>query len=148
MFLLDRKDRMSMYSGLEVRVPFCDYRIVEYALNMPWEIKSYRAREKGILREAFKGILPDEIIFRKKSPYPKTYNPVYMQDVSSKVKEILKDKSSPLFSILNHNFVLYLMENENKITENWYGQLMKVPQILAYIIQIDYWFKKYNINII
>jgi len=146
--LLDRKDRMSMYSGLEVRVPFCDYRIVEYAFNMPWEIKSYNAREKGILREAMRGILPDEIIFRKKSPYPKTYNPVYMKAVSSKVKEILKDKSYPISDILDHNNVLYLMENENKITENWYGQLMKVPQILAYIIQIDYWFKKYNINII
>ena len=146
--LLDRKDRMSMYSGLEVRVPFCDYRIVEYAFNMPWEIKSYNAREKGILREAMKGILTDEIIFRKKSPYPKTYNPVYMKIVCSKVKEILKDKTSPLFDLLDHNFVLYLMENENKIKENWYGQLMKVPQIMAYIIQIDYWFKKYNINII
>lgn len=95
-----------------------------------------------------KGILPDEIIFRKKSPYPKTYNPVYMKIVCSKVKEILKDKTSPLFNLLDHNFVLYLMENENKIKENWYGQLMKVPQIMAYIIQIDYWFKKYNINII
>ena len=63
MFLLDRKDRMSMYNGLEVRVPFCDYRIVEYAYNMPWEIKNYQGREKGILREAMKGILPNQIVF-------------------------------------------------------------------------------------
>ena len=146
--LLDRKDRMSMYNGLEVRVPFCDYRIVEYAFNMPWEVKSYKAREKGILREAMMGILPDEIVIRKKSPYPKTYNPIYMRAVSNKVKDILNDKYSPLSMILDHNFVLSLIENENKINENWYGQLMKVPQIMAYIIQIDCWFKKYKLSIV
>ncbi len=146
--LLDRKDRMSMYNGLEVRVPFCDYRIVEYAFNMPWEIKALNGREKGVLREAMKGILPYEIIYRKKSPYPKTHNPVYMKAVSDKVKTILQDKTSGLSSILDYNKVVDLIENGEKVNENWYGQLMRVPQIMAYIIQIDCWMKKYKIDLI
>lgn len=146
--LLDRKDRMSMYNGLEVRVPFCDYRIVEYAFNMPWEIKALNGREKGVLREAMKGILPYEIIYRKKSPYPKTHNPVYMKAVSDKVKTILQDKTSVLSPILDYNKVVDLIENEEKVNENWYGQLMRVPQIMAYIIQIDCWMKKYKIDLI
>lgn len=146
--LLDRKDRMSMYSGLEVRVPLCDYRLVEYAYNMPWEMKALNGREKGILREAMKGILPSSIIFRKKSPYPKTYNPAYMKAVSEKVKAILNDSSSPLSAMLNNEAVIDLIENENKINTPFYGQLMRVPQIMAYIIQIDCFFKKYKIEVI
>lgn len=148
MFLLDRKDRMSMYNGLEVRVPLCDYRLVEYAYNMPWEIKALNGREKGILREAMRGILPNSIVFRKKSPYPKTFSPIYMKAVSDKVKSILNDKSSILSNILNHQEVLDLCENEGKINTPFYGQLMRVPQIMAYIIQIDCFFKKYKIEII
>lgn len=145
--LLDRKDRMSMYNGLEIRVPFCDYRIVEYAYNMPWSIKSYGGREKGILREAMRGLLPDEIIFRKKSPYPKTFNPIYFDIISKKVRNILHDKSSITSQLLNHQTVMNLIETPDKITAPWYGQLMRAPQILAYIIQIDYWFKHYKVKI-
>lgn len=146
--LLDRKDRMSMANGLEVRVPFCDYRIVEYAFNMPWEIKAYKGREKGIVREAMRGILPDSIVYRKKSPYPKTFNPVYLKAVSDRVKIILNDKNSPLSQMLNREFVVNIMNNPEKINYPWYGQLMVSAQILAYIVQMDCWFKRYNINII
>jgi asparagine synthase (glutamine-hydrolysing) len=146
-FLLDRKDRMSMYNGLEVRVPFCDYRIVEYAYNMPWEIKNYQGREKGILREAMKGILPNQIVFRKKSPYPKTHNPVYMKLVSKKVNEILKNESSLLSQILNHDGVHEVMKHPEEISSPWYGQLMGAAQIMAYIIQLDFWLNKYGIDI-
>lgn len=145
--LLDRKDRMSMYNGLEVRVPFCDYRIVEYAYNMPWEIKNYQGREKGILREAMKGILPNQIVFRKKSPYPKTHNPVYMKLVSKKVNEILKNESSLLSQILNHDGVHEVMKHPEEISSPWYGQLMGAAQIMAYIIQLDFWLNKYGIDI-
>ncbi|MGN1457778.1 MAG: asparagine synthase (glutamine-hydrolyzing) [Acutalibacteraceae bacterium] len=140
--LLDRKDRMSMYNGLEVRVPFCDYRIVEYAYNLPWHLKSLNGREKGIVRAAFKGLLPDSIIERKKSPYPKTHNPLYFKLCATKVREILDDKTSPLYSILDKDGVENIIQNPDKISSPWYGQLMKAPQILAYIIQLDYWFRK------
>lgn len=146
--LLIRKDRMSMYNGLEVRVPFCDYRIVEYAYNIPWEIKALNGREKGLLRESMKGILPDEIVFRKKSPYPKTFNPLYMKIVSERVKDILNDKSSSVREMLDKNKVIGVIEHPDNIVSPWYGQLMRAPQILAYIIQVDTWFKCYNINIV
>lgn len=138
---------MSMYNGLEVRVPFCDYRIVEYAYNMPWEIKVYQGREKGILRESMKGILPNSIVFRKKSPYPKTHNPVYMRLVSQIVKEILEDKGSVLSQILDYNGVYEIMENPESISSPWYGQLMGAAQIMAYIVQLNCWLNEYNIDI-
>ena len=145
--LLERKDRCSMYNGLEVRVPFCDYRLVEYAYNMPWNIKAYGGREKGIVRKAFEDILPDEICWRKKSPYPKTHNPIYFDECAKKVRKILKKKNA-LTEMLNPKAVESIIEHPEKITTPWYGQLMQAPQILAYIIEIDYWFEKYNIEII
>lgn len=147
MFLPDRKDRMSMYSGLEVRVPFCDYRIVEYAYNMPWEIKACQGREKGILREAMKGILPNSIVHRKKSPYPKTHNPVYMGLVAKKVKEILQNKELPINKLISKEGVLEIIERPESMTSPWYGQLMGPAQVLAYILQMNCWLNEYNIVI-
>lgn len=144
--LLERKDRCSMYSGLEVRVPFCDYRLVEYAYNMPWSIKAYNGREKGIVRKAFEDVLPYDICWRKKSPYPKTHNPVYFNECAKRVKSIL-DKKTIITEMLNKKSIENIIENPDKITSPWYGQLMKAPQILAYIIELDYWFEKYNIEI-
>lgn len=144
--LLDRKDRCSMDCGLEVRVPFCDYRIVEYAYNMPWELKAYQNREKGIVRKAFEGILPYDICYRKKSPYPKTHNPVYFRIVSDKVREIF-DKKTILTEMLNKENIENLIQNPDNIPTPWYGQLMRTPQILAYIIQLDTWFDKYKVTI-
>lgn len=146
--LLCRKDAMSMDASLEVRVPFCDYRIVEYAYNMPWEIKSFEGREKGILRKAFENELPNEITWRKKSPYPKTFSPDYVTEVSKMAKAVLEDKSCPLYEMLNEKAILELIENPNTLKEPWYGQLMRGPQVLAYIVQIYVWIKKYNVSFI
>ena len=144
--LLARKDVMSMESSLEVRVPFCDYRLVEYAYNMPWEIKALDGREKGILRKAFENDLPYDIAWRKKSPYPKTHNPVYFECVCTLVQQALDDKSCVLSDMLSTNAVKNLMENPDSMTEPWYGQLMQVPQVLAYIYQIYVWIKNYNVE--
>lgn len=144
--LLVRKDVMSMESSLEVRVPFCDYRIVEYAYNMPWSIKSFNGREKGILRKAFENELPDIITWRKKSPYPKTFNPVYTQQVNKMMNAVLSDKSCELYDILDITAVRALMENPDSLSEPWYGQLMRGVQVLAYIVQIYVWIKKYNVE--
>lgn len=146
--LLVRKDVMSMESSLEVRVPFCDYRIVEYAYNMPWNIKSFDGREKGVLRKAFENELPYEITWRKKSPYPKTHNPIYFKEVCKMTEEVLKDKSTPLHDMLNINKINELMQNPDALSEPWYGQLMRGPQVLAYIVQIYYWIKDNNVNFV
>lgn len=146
--LLDRKDRMSMYSALEVRVPFCDWRLVEYAYNMPWSLKALHGREKGILRTAMDSDLPYEITWRKKSPYPKTHNPIYMKLCSEGAKKVLRDKSSVLRGFLDESGVMEIISHPEEISSPWYGQLMRAPQILAYIVEMDYWFKKYNVEIV
>lgn len=146
--LLDRKDRMSMYSGLEVRVPFCDHRIVEYAYNMPWDFKSLDGREKGIVRRAFANELPKEIVYRKKSPYPKTFHPVYTRLCADYVCRIFEDNTSVAASLFDRNAVQKLMQRPESLAEPWFGQLMRTPQIFAYIIQLDRWFRHYHVKIV
>lgn len=144
--LLDRKDRMSMFHGLEVRVPFCDYRIAEYMYSVPWEFKDYNGYEKGLLRTAMQGVLPEKVLWRKKSPYPKTFDPKYFEIVSSKLNELLKQKDAPIFQIVKRDSLENLLKTE--YAWPWYGQLMKVPQTIAYMLQIDFWLREYKISII
>ena len=144
--LLARKDNMSMASSLEVRVPFCDYRLVEYAYNMPWNIKSLDGREKGILRKSFENYLPKEIAWRKKSPYPKTHNPAYFARVKELLAIALTDKSTPLMDWIDIDNLYLLLRNPDSLPEPWYGQLMGIPQIAAYIYQIYAWIKHYNVE--
>ncbi|MGM0846820.1 MAG: asparagine synthase (glutamine-hydrolyzing) [Bacillota bacterium] len=147
--LLDRKDRMSMGASLEVRVPFADHRLVEYVWNIPWKWKMHEDREKGILRKALEGTLPDEVLYRKKSPYPKTHNPVYTSLVKNWLEEILEDKSSALYELFDHGRLKTLVETNGEAFKTpWFGQLMTGPQLLAHLAQIHVWFKDYNINIV
>lgn len=144
--LLVRKDRMSMYWGLEVRVPFCDHRIVEYLYRVPWEYKDYLGREKGLLREAMSSWLPEEVLWRKKSPYPKTHNPSYTAAVRERLREELSQTRCPVLDILDRGEIERLMEHGDHV--QWYGQLMNDPQIMAYIIQINHWLKINNIALV
>lgn len=136
-----------MYSGLEVRVPFCDHRIVEYAYNMPWHLKAWDGREKGILRKAFEHDLPHEIVWRKKSPYPKTFSPVYTELTSSYVRQILQDDRSMIPQLFRTDAIEALLADPDSMPEPWYGQLMRGPQVFAYLIQMDRWFKKYHVSL-
>ena len=142
--LLDRKDRMSMYWGLEVRVPFCDHRIAEYLYSVPWQFKDYKGREKGLLRTAMQGILPDEVLWRKKSPYPKTWDPRYLDLVSQRLKTVLTNKDSPLFCIISKDEVEKLLTQDEPWP--WYGQLMRRPQTICYFLQIEYWLQHYCVD--
>lgn len=142
--LLDRKDRMSMFSSLEVRVPFCDHRIVEYLYNVPWSMKDYNGYEKGLLRKAMKDYLPEEVLWRKKSPYPKTHNPNYLAEVSARLSKIIDEGTSPLLDFVKKEKLVELL-TENK-SQPWYGQLMTTPQTIAYFLQFDYWLRKYNVK--
>lgn len=146
--LLDRKDRMSMGAGLEVRVPFADHRLVEYVWNIPWEMKNYQGREKGLLRQALKGVLPEEVLFRKKSPYPKTHNPLYTKAVTSWLEKILQNKSSVLHELFRKEQLQEIIQSEGRVfTIPWFGQLMMGPQLIAYLIQLHIWFEKNSMNI-
>ena len=144
--LLDRKDRMSMATGLEVRVPFCDYRIAEYLYTVPWEFKDYNHTEKGLLREAMKDYLPDEVLWRKKSPYPKTHHPAYRAAVEREMREtILSDPNAPILQLVKRDALTHLLEESNPTP--WYGQLMNTPQTIAYLLQVNYWLQKYRVDI-
>lgn len=143
--LLDRSDRMAMYNGFEIRVPFCDYRIAEYVWNIPWEMKALNGREKGLLRHCVKGILPDEIVDRKKSPYPKTWNPNYMTAVKTRLTEIINKKDAPINSILNTEYITEILDTDGKaFARPWFGQLMTGPQLMAYLCQVNMWLEKYQ----
>ena len=146
--LINRKDRMTMSNSLEGRVPFADKRLVQYTFNFPKEIKLLHGREKGLLREAVRGLVPDEIIDRKKSPYPKTHNPEYTKKVSSMLRKILDDKSSPIHEVIDYNFVSDLVDTGGAaFKQPWFGQLMTGPQVIAYLIQINNWMKFYNVKL-
>ena len=146
--LLDRMDRTSMYSGLEARVPFADHRIVEYVWNVPWDMKTRDGVVKNLLRQSAVDLLPDDVLFRRKSPYPKTYDTRYEKLLAGKVRDILSDTSSPVMRFLDKKKVLNVLESPSDYGKPWYGQLMAGPQMLAYIIQIDYWMKKYGIQLL
>ena len=146
--LLDRSDRMAMYNGFELRVPFCDYRLAEYVWNIPWEMKALHGREKGLLRYIMKDLLPEEIVDRKKSPYPKTWNPTYLATVKDMLTKIMNDLNAPINNLLNRNYILEILETDGKaFTRPWFGQLMTGPQLMAYLCQVNMWLERYNPSI-
>ncbi len=148
--LLDRKDRMSMACGLEVRVPYCDHRLVEYVWNIPWAMKNHQRREKGVLRRALQGLLPEDVLWRKKAPYPKTHDPLYTALVGKAVLDILDDPSSPLLPFIDKVEVRRLAETESLAAGfdvPWFGQLMKGPQMLAYLVEVNFWLRDYGVQV-
>lgn len=143
--LLDRSDRMAMYNGFELRVPFCDYRLAEYVWNIPWEMKALKGREKGLLRYVCKDFLPDEIVDRKKSPYPKTHNPTYLSKVKIMLSNIMEKSDAHINSLLNRDYILSILEsNGEAFSRPWFGQLMTGPQLMAYLCQVNMWLEKYQ----
>jgi asparagine synthase (glutamine-hydrolysing) len=144
--LLDRKDRMSMAAGLEVRVPFCDHRLAEYVWNIPWAMKTCDQMEKGILRRALAGVLPGDVLKRRKSPYPKSHNPAYLETVRAWLLRILDDPTSPLLQLVNEREVRRLAQSDGvEFDRPWFGQLMRGPQLFAFLAQVDTWLRQYKV---
>lgn len=146
--LLERKDRMTMRASLEARVPFADTKLIEYLWNLPWKYKYYNETEKGLLRESYKNLLPEEIIKRKKNPYPKTHNPKYKKIITKMLKKRLKNKNSILYKIFDEEKLKELIQTKGEsFKEPWFGQLMTGPQLLAFLYQFDIWAKIYKIEL-
>ncbi len=145
MTLLNRMDRCSMYSGLEARVPFADYRILEYVFNIPWQYKCHNGQTKSLLVECGKEYLPAEILYRKKSPYPKTYDPNY-EKLLGKMVMIEMERNKSLAEIIDRKKLINFIDSPKDYGKPWYGQLMAGPQMLAYILQIGYWIRKYELS--
>lgn len=145
--LLDRKDRMTMASGLEVRVPYADHRLIEYLYNTPWEYKYHNKEVKGLLKDAVKDLLPEKVLNRKKSPYPKTYDPKYEQLIKTELKKILEDKLAPIQPLINKESINELMNSNSDYGKPWFGQLMSTPQLYAYLIEINFWLERYQVTL-
>ena len=143
--LLERKDRMSMYSGLEVRVPFGDHRILEFVYNLPWEYKMQDGHEKYLLRSAMRGYLPDDILWRKKSPYPKTHHPTYEVLVRDLLMRRMARDGSALREMLAGDRLAALCEGES---QTWFGQLMARPQLYAWLCQFDLFCERYRVEFV
>ncbi|MEE1753365.1 asparagine synthase (glutamine-hydrolyzing) [Streptomyces sp. SP18CS02] len=140
--LLDRKDRMSMAVGLEVRVPFCDHRLVDYVFNVPWEMKSFDGREKSLLRAATKDLLPDSIVGRVKSPYPTTQDPAYELGLRRSLSAVLADPSSPVLPLLDRAAVTSLLERPVSAMSAQYER-----SGLEMALGLDSWLRAYDISV-
>ena len=146
--LLDRKDRMSMASGLEVRVPFCDHHLVEYVWNIPWSMKAMNGRRKQVLRDTAEGLLPEDVRTRPKSPYPKTHNPLYEELVRARLATILDDPAAPLHALVNARALREgLLTSAGDYGRPWFRQLMAGPQMLAYLVQLNVWMERFHLTV-
>jgi len=143
--LLDRMDRASMSCGLEARVPFADHRIIEYLYNVPWSMKYQNGREKALLRDACRGLLPDVILNRKKSPYPKIYNPEYERLLIKEFTKVLQDQNSPINRFIDRDKTNRFLSVPKDYGKPWFGQLMAGPQLVAYMLQVNDWMIQYHL---
>ncbi|WP_085524230.1 asparagine synthase (glutamine-hydrolyzing) [Tuberibacillus sp. Marseille-P3662] len=141
-FMLDRKDRMSMANGFEVRVPFCDYRLVEYLWNVPWEVKSMDHMEKGLLRRSLTGLMNEEVRTRKKSAYPFNQSPEYLNGVKTWLLTILDDHQSPIKTLIDEATVRSLLQDNAEID----GQTQ--ARLCDYLIQVNEWMRHYEVKLV
>ena len=109
-------------------------------------MKDLNGREKGLLRHAMRGWLPEEILQRKKSPYPKTHDPKYLALMRRRLDALLGDPTAPLWELVRPEEVRRMAGEE--MANPWYGQLMRTPQTIAYLCQIDYWLRHYGVDIV
>ncbi|MEU1885882.1 asparagine synthase (glutamine-hydrolyzing) [Micromonospora rifamycinica] len=140
--LLERKDRLSMASGLEVRVPFCDHRLVQYVWNTPWSMKTADGREKSLLRMAVADLVPEEVLLRRKSAYPAMHDPGYDAQVLGAVNKLVVDETSPLYGYLDPERVRALIESGNRTMTHVNAAHLVLP-----LLEIDTWMRAYGIGV-
>lgn len=143
--LIDRGDRMGSYYGLNIRMPFCDYRIAEYLYGVPWHMKDYKGQEKGLLRHSMEGVIPQSVLYRKKSPFPKTYDPRYLEIVTELLRQVIANANAPILQLVRKEALENLLHQD--FAWPWYGQLMRRPQTIVYMLQINFWLEHYSVRI-
>jgi asparagine synthase (glutamine-hydrolysing) len=91
---------------------------------VPWAYKCPNGVVKGLLRDSARGLLPEVILNRKKSPYPKTYSPKYENILAENVLKILNDKKSAVNEIFDRDSIEKLISQPKEYGKPWFGQLM------------------------
>ena len=140
--LLDRNDRMSMAVGLEVRVPFCDHRLVDYVFNIPWAMKKFDGREKSILREASRPYLPEGIINRIKTPYPATQDRAYEKGLRSELASVLENSRSPIHNLMDIKRTKAILDRDVAEISQPYNR-----GSIEMILWMDRWFNQYGVSV-
>jgi len=143
--LLCRQDRMA--GALRGRVPLADRRLLEYVWNVPWELKFQPGSPKHLLRQAGEGLLPDSVLWRKKSPFPKTYNPSYEKLLAERMRDILASPAEPVNTLIDRKKAEDFLKSPADLGAPWYGQLMAAPQRAAYFLQVNAWMKQHGLSI-
>jgi asparagine synthase (glutamine-hydrolysing) len=139
--LLDRKDRMSMAVGLEVRVPFCDHRLVDYVFNAPWAMKTFDGREKSLLRAAVSDVLPESILQRVKSPYPSTQDPSYEKALRVEVQRMLDEDDLPSARLIDVDRARSLLDQPMDTNQ------LETRASLERVLQLNAWLKDYKVKV-
>lgn len=145
--LVNRGDRAAASNSMDARVPFAHQELTEYLFNVPFEMKAKNDERKHLLRAYATGLLPEEIRTRKKSPYPKTYDPGYELLINHELLTALSKPACPLHAILDKNKAECFCRQTKDLGRPWYGQLMAGPQLVAYYLQILYWIEAYHVDI-
>ncbi len=143
-FLLDRKDRISMAAGLEVRVPFCDHRLVEYVFNTPWRMKTFDGREKSLLRAAMRGVLPDSVLDRKKNPYPSTQDREYELALRERVEKVCVP-GAPVLDLVGEAGVRRLLDRP--VGAYVMGGPWSARAVLERLVEFDAWVRAYDVEV-
>ncbi len=150
-FMTNLQERAAMLcaaASLSVFTPFCDDRLVQYVYNVPWEMKRMGDQEKGLLRAAVRDLLPDALLTRKKSPFPKTHHPLYAALVRDRLRDVLSDPNAPILSLIDRAEIERIMQGDlSPIATPWFGQLMGGAQMLAYLLQVNQWMTYYQIEV-
>jgi asparagine synthase (glutamine-hydrolysing) len=146
--LQERAQRMCDGAGLEVLTPLCDERLVQYVYNVPWNMKFMGGQEKGLFREAVADLLPEKLLRRTKSPYPKTCSPEFRDIVRGMALRLTEDADAPVFDLIDRRRLKKLAQSElNPVDTPWFGQLMAGPQLLGFLWQVNSWLRDRGVQI-
>ncbi|MGW2190338.1 asparagine synthase (glutamine-hydrolyzing) [Streptomyces sp. NPDC001667] len=137
--LLDRKDRMSMAAGLEVRVPFCDHELFQYVFNVPWRTKTFDGREKSLLRAAIRDLLPDPILQRPKNPYPLVQDPAYFLALRTQLQEVAHAPNAPVRELLSHAAIAQALSEDIDPKDVRYATEL--------VLDLDIWLRDYHVRL-
>lgn len=127
---------------LEIVLPYLDYKIIEYIYN----IKCTKQHSKYLLYNLFNKLYPN--ISPNSSNICESYDPQYISILEHELKKILNDSSSKLLQIIDKDYVIQILKQKGtNLISSHNDELITYPQLLAYLIQIEYWLNIYEIEI-